>query len=239
VRAPRFRFSFEIEEWIVLAFDAVDGAIPQQPWRDGELANVVQAISDLADILTPSPIPNVSPMSEVMGDEFQTFARLLRDGVSGPLCRVDLDGSVQERLADLASLEAGWRVAAAGSTLTHHDLRVDNILIDRDGNVWIVDWSSPCLAAPWVDIATFLPTIRREPKEMERLFLSTSAGLSATPRDVDRFVAALAGMWFERSSRPIVEHAPHLRDHQRRCAQAAFDWLRFRCFDIDTEAVVS
>ena len=229
LRAPRLQLSFEHVGWVVLMFDAVSGRLPTSPWRDSELTKAVSAISSLADVLTPSPVRSVPTMEELMAGEFSTFRQLMRDGRSGPINVASLDLAVRSLLPVLASLESDWATLNAGETLTHFDLRSDNLILDVDDAVWIVDWSSPCLAAPWVDIVTFLPTVGRRPEEIESLFLTTSPGRHAPSDAVNALLAALTGMWFERSGHPAPAHVPHLRDHQRKCGRAAFAWLALRC----------
>src|SRR5262245_51510613 len=56
VPVPRFHWSYDDGEWIVLAFDAIDGANPHVPWRTDELARVLDAARDLAERLTPTPL---------------------------------------------------------------------------------------------------------------------------------------------------------------------------------------
>src|SRR5450755_3011981 len=61
-------------------------------------------------------------------------------------------------LAGLAELEAGWPAAAAGTALAHTDIRADNILLTQD-RVVFVDWPWACIAAPWFDLLTMLPSV--------------------------------------------------------------------------------
>lgn len=228
VPSPRLRFSFELEGWITLVFDAIDGGLPHEPWRDDELGRVVSTISDMSNMLTPSPVDDIPRLEELLQDEFDTFRRLLHDRQSGLLTTELLDPEVRTRLPHLAVLEAQWERSAAGNTLTHLDLRADNFVFGSDGKVWVVDWSMPCSAAPWVDLATFLPTVDRRSDELNDLFLSSAVGEGAVPADVNAFLAGLAGMWLERGCNPPLPHAPHIREHQTRCAHTTLDWLSLR-----------
>jgi aminoglycoside phosphotransferase len=47
VPAPALRWSWDDGEWVVLAFDDVDGRAPELPWRAGELDRVLDALVEL------------------------------------------------------------------------------------------------------------------------------------------------------------------------------------------------
>lgn len=53
---PALLDGFESDGWVVLVLEHVDGAHPAQPWRRDEFLAVVDAVLDLADRLTPSPL---------------------------------------------------------------------------------------------------------------------------------------------------------------------------------------
>lgn len=56
---PRLLWSQDEGEggWVVLLFEDVEGRNPTVPWRDEELGRTLVALADLADLLTPSPLP--------------------------------------------------------------------------------------------------------------------------------------------------------------------------------------
>jgi hypothetical protein len=51
------RWSSDDDDWVVLAFDDIDGRTPELPWIATELERVLDALHALADAPTPSPIP--------------------------------------------------------------------------------------------------------------------------------------------------------------------------------------
>jgi Phosphotransferase enzyme family len=81
VPAPALRWSWDDGEWIVLAFDDVDGRAPELPWRAGELKRVLDALYELATLLTPSPIA-LEPAGESLARLFGRWHRIadLSDG---------------------------------------------------------------------------------------------------------------------------------------------------------------
>ena len=54
VPAPRLLWSHD-EDWVVLGLEYVDGRNPRRPWRPGDLDRCLDALDDLAPILTPPP----------------------------------------------------------------------------------------------------------------------------------------------------------------------------------------
>ena len=75
VPAPALRWSWDDGEWVVLAFDDVDGRPPDLPWRANELERVLDALAELATALTPSPIP-LEPASKSLARLFGRWRRI-------------------------------------------------------------------------------------------------------------------------------------------------------------------
>src|SRR5690606_31456542 len=57
--APNLLWSYDDAddtEWVVMLFDNIDGINPETPWQKSDLQRVMQAMSQLSEVLTPSPI---------------------------------------------------------------------------------------------------------------------------------------------------------------------------------------
>ncbi len=52
-----------------------------------------------------------------------------------------------------------------GKCLIYGDATGDNIILDRDGNIWFIDWSSARKGEPETDIRKFRRWLRREARE--------------------------------------------------------------------------
>src|SRR5205807_1219169 len=126
VPAPALRWSFDDGEWVVLAFDDVDGRSPELPWRPHELDRVLAAIGDLAARLTPSPLA-LEPAQETLAPLFGRWQRIVDDGLESRLAP-----EVRVHLDELLAREARWPDAVAGDSLVHLDLRADNMLLTAD-----------------------------------------------------------------------------------------------------------
>jgi aminoglycoside phosphotransferase (APT) family kinase protein len=130
---PRQYATVDHPPWIALVLQDIDGRQPQLPWRTAELQQVVAALDQLADALTPAPVP-APTVSERLGAEFTGWRTL----AASP-GRDHLDAWSRAHLGQLADLEATWADHAAGETLLHADIRADNLLLTgRDAIV--VDW---------------------------------------------------------------------------------------------------
>jgi hypothetical protein len=79
VPAPALRWSWDDGDWVVLAFDDVDGRAPELPWRTQELERVLAALHALATGLTPSPI-SLEPATESLARLFGGCAGSLTAG---------------------------------------------------------------------------------------------------------------------------------------------------------------
>ena len=147
---PRPHGMVDHPPWVALVLQDVAGRQPQLPWQAAELQQVVAAVDQLAQALTPAPVP-VPAVSERLGAEFtgwQTLATSAAGDRLDPWSRTHLD--------QLAALEDTWTGHVAGDTLLHADIRADNILITDHGAI-VVDWPWACQGAAFIDLVLFAP----------------------------------------------------------------------------------
>lgn len=226
---PRLLETVELDGWVVLVFEEVDGRCPDLPWSLPELAATFIALSQLADATTPCPVPELPTIGERFATAFSGFRQL----AAGDPTAARLDPWTSAHLDRLAALESEWDAAAAGGTLLHTDLRADNLLVRPDGSVVVVDWPHACVGAGWVDLALMLPAVGLDggpsPSEVE-LALDPLAG--ADPAAVDRVVTALAGYFTFQGLQPDPPGLPTLRAFQRAQGEVTCAWLEARgCCD--------
>jgi aminoglycoside phosphotransferase (APT) family kinase protein len=217
--APQLLFADDEEGWVTLVFEHIEGREPELPWRDDELARVLDALTALAAALTPPPL-EAPPVAEALDELFHGWRTLASGDAAG------IHPWAAERLDELAALEEGWAEGAAGSTLLHCDVRADNILLTPD-RVVFVDWPHACVGAAWFDLVAFLPSVAMQggPPPWE-VFEAHPLGLDATPEHVLPVVAALAGYFVERSVQPPPPGLPTLREFQRAQGIETLAWLR-------------
>ena len=221
--AARLRHVHDDGHWVVLALDEIPGRQPSEPWTLDELDVVVPAIQRLAEAATPTPVPSLQTVVDRQSQNFRGWRRFA--GGDGDVDA--LSPWAQAHLETLADVEAGWEQAAAGDTLLHSDLRVDNILVDDHGVVTFVDWPWACTGASFVDLVMFLPSVGLgggpDPADV-----AERHGLFADV-DGDAVAAVLAGVagFLARSAQdPPPPGLPRLRAFQQAQADVAVAWLR-------------
>lgn len=225
VPAPRLLGTYDDGTWVVLVFEDVDGRQPRVPWREDELALVLDAVSDLSRALTPAPVHDAPPVAEHLAEDFGSWQRLLDEGDDGD----GLDPWTAAHLPELAALAAPWARFASGDTLAHADLRADNMLITAQGRVVFVDWPHAVRAAPWFDLLVMLPCVHAQGgPDPETVFSRHPLGRAADPDGVTATLAALAGYFVSHARQPPPPGLPTLRAFQRAQGEAALRWLRKR-----------
>lgn len=213
--APRFLFSLDERGWVALVFEDVAGHEPELPWREDELAPVLDALATLAEALTPAPIA-APPVAETLDDLFHGWRTL----------ESHVDDWAAEHLEELRELESGWATAAEGETLLHCDVRADNILLTPE-RVVFVDWPHACVGAAWVDLLAFLPSVAMQGGPHPwTIFESHPVGRDVPPERLNPVLAALAGFFLQRCTLPPPPGLSTLREFQRGQGIEALAWLR-------------
>jgi len=146
VPVPRLIDWYDAEGWVALLVEDVEARHPVLPWRADELDATLAALRELGAALSPNPVPGLPMASAELGGMFEAWSRW-----AGGAAPDDLDPWLVDRLPDLVSASERTTPRLDGDTLTHHDLRADNLLIMGDGSVRVIDWPWAMPAAPWLD----------------------------------------------------------------------------------------
>jgi Ser/Thr protein kinase RdoA (MazF antagonist) len=216
VPAPRSQGTLTVptgdSTWFVLLFDDVDGAPPARPWGLDEARRVLRAAVLTAAALTPAPPGwTWAPIAAEL-DPVPDWSHARRRYLIGAAAQ-DLS------LQGLPLL--------VGSTLTHSDLRDDNVIMGRDGRVWFCDWNFPTLGPAWLDAVTLAISMRGDGLDADALL--EESGAVATGEDlVDVFLATLLGYFARAAQEPPPGNSPHLRRHQAWYGDVVADWLTCR-----------
>jgi aminoglycoside phosphotransferase (APT) family kinase protein len=221
---PRLLWSHDEGEggWVVLLFEDVEGRNPTVPWRDKDLDRTLDALADLSQLLTPSPLPPGGVVGhasewEVVGGRH--WRRLTEERPAG------LDAWSERNLAALDELEAQAPAAASGETLLHLDLRADNLLLSEE-RVLVVDWPHASVGAPWVDAAFFAPSVAMQGgPQPEEILSRLPQARHADPDALTAVIAAVAGFFTGEGLRPAPAGLPTLRAFQAAQGGVARSWL--------------
>jgi len=216
--APRLLASVEVEGWVGLVFEDVDGWMPT--WAPGEVERVVDALDALAEATTPCPL-DVPAIAEAKAAQFGGLRAIPDD----PVRARELPGWARARLVDLAAVEDGWARAAAGDTLVHGDVRADNVLLTHD-RVVFVDWPWASRGASWLDVVFMIPSaVMQGAGEPEAILGRSGAVRGARSADIDAVVAAMAGYFLQHADLPPPPGIPSVRAFQRAQGDVALAWL--------------
>ncbi|WP_368497725.1 phosphotransferase family protein [Herbiconiux sp. A18JL235] len=226
IPTPSLRLATQNDGWVALAFEIARGDHAAEPWEGRQLRLVLDAVDQIEDALTPSPVDQLPTVAERMRGRCSTWGRLRDDGTHGALTRASLSSWEGAHLDQLADLESRAETLFEGDTLLHFDLRHDNIFIDGD-SVTFVDWGRACTGPGWVDVVCMLLESEVAESHLDTLFLSTRRGTSADPEGVDAFLTILASYWRYSATLP-TPGSPGLQERRARSRDATLRWLSQR-----------
>jgi hypothetical protein len=223
--SPRLLGSADLDSWVALAFEQVDGHEPGRPWTAEDLSAVIDALDLQA--LVPAP-PELPTVLGTHGAELRGWRDLQASGLA-------LSPWEDRHLGALADLEPAWETAAAGDRWLHLDSRGDNIVVRRDGSAVLVDWPYSCAGDPTLDAICFVPAgvrdgaVEGEPgAACEELFHRFSAAHGASDDAVTAMLVAFAGLMQHRMRQPPPPGLPTVRGFQRSQGAVALAWLQHR-----------
>lgn len=217
IAAPRLLWDLVMDDWLLAGYEYVPGEHADLTPGSVDVGPVVDAVSLLAERLTPSPV-----VADV-GTLASKYARLagwqwLADQHPAALTEWEKAHLDQLLEADLFIADA-----VAGDTLVHGDIHRLNILVD-DGRARVIDWAGAHVGAPWADaalLAVRLIAAGHAPGHAEHVTASSWGMVRATDHDLTTFAAAVLGQWRRFG---IEFPSPH-----RKAATDAVDaWARYR-----------
>ncbi len=221
---PRLIDTYDDGDWVALAFDAIDGAMPRHPWDARELDVVLEALASLHEALTPCPIEDIEPASD--------RERSLLSGWHALAALDQLPAGVDDwaglHLARLVELEeAAWE-AVDGDTLIHGDIRADNMLL-AGGTTVFVDWPYASRGAPVRDLVGWAASVALEGgPDPETLLGRFRLASTMDPDATTAVVAGVTGYFAHVATLPPPAGLPTVRAFQEAQGQIMLDWLRRR-----------
>jgi aminoglycoside phosphotransferase (APT) family kinase protein len=218
--APHVIGSFDDGEWVALVLEDIEGHVPDLPWTRSQVDTVLAAAASLADMMTPSPVPDLRRAADELAEALSGWHNI-RD--SPP---AELDPWAREHLDLLCELAEAGAHSLDGTTLCHSDMRADNVLLRPDGSVVFVDWPWASLGPAWLDTVMLLVNVRLYGgHDVEALLRVRCDAPSAA---VDGVLAGLCGFFTDAARRPAPPGLPSLRAFQRAQGELVITWLRER-----------
>jgi len=220
--APVARLLWTYDEggWVALGFTDIDGHTPALPWREDELAIVMDGLDRLHRTLTPSPVE-----SATAADGFATTIRGWDEMRTAQA--PGLDEWSMRHLDRLVELEAAAPSLVSGQTLLNFDVRADNILISH-GQAYFVDWPWARIGPAFVEWVGLAPSVFMQggpaPADLIRRAPMEGVGDEA----INAVLGSLTGYFLGHARRPPPPGIPTVRAFQAAQGEIALAWLRER-----------
>jgi hypothetical protein len=204
---PAVKGMGDIEDMpFILLEDLSHGRWPP-PWNEPSVAAVLRTIRAVHDYRCRDPAiaaapPMVSAGWRQVAADPEPFLNLKL------VSREWLDLCLPELMA------AECACQTEGESLTHFDLRSDNLCISN-GMVKLIDWAEARLANPDLDIGLWLPSLHFEggpPPE-------------AVLHDQPEIASWVSGYFAAHAGRPDIPDAPQVRRVQREQLSTALPWV--------------
>lgn len=219
VPAPRLLGSFDDGDWVALVFEEIEGTLPVQPWREDELERVLDAVTDIADRLTPAPelgLTDAAPRLGGWGRLSQQPGAMAKLSASAPRAARDLEFHL--------TLESQLDEAIAGGTLTHGDLYPFNILLTKDRAV-LVDWPHAWTGPRHADLVMLLGSVALSGIDPEPFAARHPLLTGVEPEAVDVLISAQAGFLLAAACSAESTAEQRLVDMMTGLGLASLDWL--------------
>ncbi|GAC1380691.1 MAG: hypothetical protein NVSMB48_07260 [Marmoricola sp.] len=199
-------------DWITLGFENVASEPPDRPWTEHQFSHALALVEQIAATPPPAGLPTlVDDAPEFLTGWDQVAAR-------------DPD---HPRLREAAELARSFADVGSG-TLSHGDLRPDNLLFRSDGSVLACDWTHPALAPAWLDAVTLAISAYGDGLDVDAALEARAVLQGVADDQVDAWLAAYAGFMRYSSLLPSVRNSPYLRLHADWQATVAWEWLAER-----------
>lgn len=176
------------------------------PWRDGDIARVLDTMA----VVAATRVPSLPEFRSLWGGSIDMWAHVDVDAVAAL-------GFDRHRIARLT--DAGRAIEAhadfGGDALVHVDLRSDNLCLLRD-RVVLVDWNNACRGQAGFDVVGWAPSLTLEggPQPWD---LAPDAAL--------HHVAFLTGYFARNAPRPAIPDAPRVRPFQLAQLRICLPWF--------------
>lgn len=176
------------------------------PWDDRQIDLVLAQISTMHGTKV-----QLEPFAQIHGNLGLGWLKVAEDPEPFLSIGIADEQWLSKALPFLISAEETCRVE--GDSLTHWDLRSDNMCITKDQAVFI-DWNFACLANPKLDLGFWLPSLAFEGGPLPDKILP----------DEPEIAAYISGIFAQFAGLPMIKDAPRVRIVQRQQLEIALPW---------------
>lgn len=176
------------------------------PWDDRRIELVLSQIATMH-----STKVQLEPYTQIHGTRGSSWQKVADDPVPFLSLGMADERWLNKALPILISHETAC--TTEGNSLTHWDLRSDNICLTNERAVFI-DWNNACLSNPKLDLGFWLPSLAYEGGPVPERVMPNAPEIAAW---VCGFFAARAGL-------PGVMGGPRVRLVQRQQLETALPW---------------
>jgi len=203
----------------ILIIEDLSAALWPPPWDDQRVEQVLAQIHAMHR--APASLPS---FADAHGTPQSNWQKVVVD--PAPFLALGLaDAPWLERALPLL-LRQEARCSTSGDSLTHWDLRSDNMCLAQ-GRAIFVDWNQACRSNPALDLGFWLPSLAHEGGPNPDQILPDAPDVAAW---VSGFFAARAGL-------PPIADAPRVRTVQRQQLATALPWAA-RALDLPPPPVM-
>lgn len=190
----------------ILILDDLSACAWPPPWDERSVDLVLEQIDAMHHT-----IAELEPYAEVFASRMGNWQVVAAD--PAPFLSLGLADSRWLDAALPILIESEARCPTEGASLTHGDLRSDNMCMSANG-ARFVDWNLASLSDPVLDLGSWLPSLAYEGGPLPERILPHAPEVAAW---LSGFFAARAGL-------PVILDAPRVRTVQRQQLETALPW---------------
>lgn len=218
---PELLGTYDDGEWFAAIYEDIEGRLPHTPWQPAEIEAAAAALTAVARLGTPNPVPGVESLTVSFAPEYGGWSRVRADPPP------DLDPWALERLDELCDYAELGLAALAGDSLAHCDTRADNLIVRPDGRIVVIDWPWASVGAAWFDLLCLAINVDfvggADPESLVDRWLG-----EVDPDRISGALAGLCGYFIDAARQPPQVGLPTLRAFQAAQGVSTLRWLRRR-----------
>ncbi|GAA2329286.1 hypothetical protein SVIO_008910 [Streptomyces violaceusniger] len=218
VPAPRLLEAYDDGTWVVLTFEEILGHLPAQPWQREELDRVLAAVTDMAEVLTPSPVDEA-----ILGKPRLGGWRAMADDTAVRDKVAELSPWAAHHFDQLTALEEN--ASLDGATLLHGDLYAFNIMLTTD-RVFVVDWPHAWIGPRHCDVVTLMSSASLSGVDPRPIAENHPLTRDLDPVQINEMLALHAGFLLRTAAAAGPAADPNIVAMMNALGLASLRWLR-------------